>query len=280
MDMNKDPDGISRVCFYELYACSVCRYTEENIGACYAYCHNGLICVGATKPQVASLPEYYFDLLSKGISFGEAFRRTLDSTVHRGYIDDFSFTTLGAATLRFTPYYPDTYASVTTPVQKLDFGYVSTGGHATKKMILTNKGTQTAEITEVSSSNALFAFHISVPFTIPAKDSIEIVCTFSPSLSKEDSGTISVVSNASDYPRIDIPVYGKGIDLTPHDNATLQLFMTHGGNPDDQNISPNMELVNNRNEPVALSSIRIDYGCYQQYDLFLRFQQNWLYQSI
>jgi len=64
-----------QISFYNLFACSNARYTEENLGALYALgTDQGLLSVGSTKTgSMLEFDEFYL-FLSYGMSWGDAFR--------------------------------------------------------------------------------------------------------------------------------------------------------------------------------------------------------------
>lgn len=74
--------GISNVRFYNLYACSNCRYTVTDVlGGLYAWGHNGLIAVGSTKTGSMLNFDGYNTDLGNGVSFGNALLNWLNANV-------------------------------------------------------------------------------------------------------------------------------------------------------------------------------------------------------
>lgn len=70
--------------FFNLYNCSASRFTEENIAMTYLMKTDyGLATMGSTKPGGNHYPKAFHHLLSKGSTWGEAFR---------GWYNDFGIT--------------------------------------------------------------------------------------------------------------------------------------------------------------------------------------------
>ena len=97
----------------------------------------------------------------------------------------------------------------------LSFGTVSVGGSSTATAVLSNTGSASVTISQISSSSNLFQTSgVSLPVTLGAGQSSTLTVTFSPTAAGAQSGTISVVSNASNSPGT-ISVTGTAVAALP-----------------------------------------------------------------
>ncbi|GEM_PF-1565113 len=94
-------------CFYNLFACSNCRYVESNsMGNCYIFTKDhGLGAVGSTKTGSMLNFEYFYGPLSLGANMGEAFRDWFAEIASWGWYFDnqcwfYGMTLLGDPTLK------------------------------------------------------------------------------------------------------------------------------------------------------------------------------------
>jgi len=101
----------------------------------------------------------------------------------------------------------------------LNFGNVQVGSSSSQYETLTNAGGSSVTITQASASGTGFSISgLNVPITLTSGESITFTAEFAPLASGSDSGSISIVSNASD-PDLTIAVSGTGV-------ATGQLSLT------------------------------------------------------
>jgi hypothetical protein len=99
--------GISNTRFYNLFACSNCRYTTHNfLGGLYAWRHKGLIAVGSTKSGGMKGYNSYNQELAVGECFGESFRRWFNASGIYDLGFCYGMTLLGAGTLKLASYPP------------------------------------------------------------------------------------------------------------------------------------------------------------------------------
>ncbi len=73
--------------FFQLFACGNCRYVEDlNCGAIYALqTRGGINTIGSTHSGGMLHYDYFYTQLAKGISFGEAFLKTIQYIGHYGF---------------------------------------------------------------------------------------------------------------------------------------------------------------------------------------------------
>lgn len=134
-------------------------------------------------------------------------------------------------------------AQVAASPGSLNFGTVSVGGRSTQMLSLTNTGTASATLSQVTASGSGFAVSgITLPFTLAAGQSVSFSATFSPTSAGSDSGAVSVVSNAPNSP-LGISLSGTGsaqtVSLSPGSlsfgnvtlgqNSVLPVVLTNTG---------------------------------------------------
>lgn len=77
--------------FYNLYACSACNINvKDNLGSHYLFSNNSLTVVGSTKTGGMNMYQSFYDNLSSGFTFGEAFRKWFWNPTYGPYGDSYS----------------------------------------------------------------------------------------------------------------------------------------------------------------------------------------------
>jgi HYDIN/CFA65/VesB-like, Ig-like domain/Abnormal spindle-like microcephaly-assoc'd, ASPM-SPD-2-Hydin/Right handed beta helix region/Flagellar-associated PapD-like len=95
----------------------------------------------------------------------------------------------------------------------LSFGDVGVGERSTQSLTLTNAGTGTVTITQASVTGDGFSLSgLTVPMTLAAGQSTNFGAKFAPTTSGSATGSISVVSNASNSPTV-VSLSGTGVTL-------------------------------------------------------------------
>ncbi len=102
----------------------------------------------------------------------------------------------------------------------IDFGSDTTGVSKKGSVNIYNRGTDTLQVTKITSTNALFTFSPSV-FTIAPSDSSMLTITFTPVDTSSQSGFIILTHNATGSPD-SISVKGKGLGFVP-----ITKYLTH-----------------------------------------------------
>jgi hypothetical protein len=93
----------------------------------------------------------------------------------------------------------------------LRFGAIIVGQSDTLLVTVTNNGTTTVTVSEITGSNPEFAYSsLSLPLTLVAGQSVNLTVTFTPTAPVFTDGTITFSSNASN-PHFAIPVRGTGV---------------------------------------------------------------------
>ncbi len=91
--------------------------------------------------------------------------------------------------------------SLSASTASMDFGQVAIGGNKTLTVTLTNTSTsQDISVTQLTVSGTTFEISSSLtaPFTVAAGQSTDVGITYSPTTANSDTGSLTVVSNASD----------------------------------------------------------------------------------
>jgi hypothetical protein len=94
----------SNVRFYNLFACSNARYTENNFGGLCAFSHNGLLTIGSTKMGSMLSFQSYNQPLGDGKNFGEAFKAWVAAIGITNPYWHYGMVLQGAGTLKLQPY--------------------------------------------------------------------------------------------------------------------------------------------------------------------------------
>lgn len=96
--------------------------------------------------------------------------------------------------------------------RSLWFGKVVTGQSQTQPVTLTNIGSSSVTVTQVSVSVATFTVdNFNPPVTLAAGQSVNLSVTFAPTTTGNISGVVTFTSNASNG-TLNLPVSGKGVD--------------------------------------------------------------------
>jgi hypothetical protein len=93
----------------------------------------------------------------------------------------------------------------------VSFGNVNLGSSASQTITLTNSGTGSVTVSSLSVSGAGFSLGtVSTPFTLAGGSTKQLTATFAPTTTGAASGTVSVVSNATNA-NLTIPLSGTGV---------------------------------------------------------------------
>ncbi|MGO9402181.1 MAG: choice-of-anchor D domain-containing protein, partial [Terriglobales bacterium] len=134
----------------------------------------------------------------------------------------------------------------------LAFGSVQVGSNSSKSETLTNTGTATVTISQATPSGAGFSVSgLNLPVTLAANQSVTFTAAFAPTSAGAVSGTLSVVSNASNSP-LSIPLSGTG--LTPGTLTANPTSVNFGSVTVGTNQSVSVTVTNTGEESVTVSS--------------------------
>lgn len=90
---------------------------------------------------------------------------------------------------------------LTPSAGSVNFGKILVGSSASQAVTLTNTGNSSVSISQISVSGTGFtASGVTPPVTLPAGQGVSLVVRFSPSLAGASTGSVTVVSNASNSP--------------------------------------------------------------------------------
>ena len=138
---------------------------------------------------------------------------------------------------------------LTVTPRSLNFGTLLVGAQTTADLTLQNSGSAPTTVSNLSSSSGSFTAGASTPITVPATGSATVPVTFSPTTAGTHSGTLTILSNASDNPSISIALSGMaetpGISFAPEALS----FSSTPGNP----VAQTLTLINSGSTPVTWS---------------------------
>jgi hypothetical protein len=101
----------------------------------------------------------------------------------------------------------------------LSFGNVNTGSQSTQSVTVTNTGNANVTISQIVESGTGFALNgASTPVTLTPGQNLSFSVIFTPSAVGNDSGTVTVTSNATASPTT-ITLAGAGVTAAPHSVA-------------------------------------------------------------
>lgn len=134
----------------------------------------------------------------------------------------------------------------------ISFGNVAVGSNSTQSLSLTNTGTATANISQAAISGAGFTVLGASPSgSVGVGQSVTVEIQFAPQSSGAASGTLSVVSDASNSPA-SISLTGMGTQ--PGAGLTVSpSSLSFGSVAVGQNITQIVQLTNNENANVVLN---------------------------
>jgi hypothetical protein len=105
-----------------------------------------------------------------------------------------------------------------TPLS-IDFGTVLVGTPKTVNVLLQNNGGVSTTVSSLASSSGNFTIGLSAPVTVPASGAATVPVTFTTGMSGSYSGTLVILSNATNNPTITVTLSGRsenpGIGISP-----------------------------------------------------------------
>ena len=144
--------------------------------------------------------------------------------------------------------------SLTVTPSSASFGNVTMGSPSSQTIQLTNSGTGTLTISQVSVTGSGFnTSTLSLPISLAASQSTNFNVVFSPASSGTVSGSVSVVSNAANSPT-SIPLSGTGVGATQtlsFSSKSLSFGNVNAGSSSTQTVT----VSNTGNASVTISSI-------------------------
>src|ERR1700687_3520135 len=138
----------------------------------------------------------------------------------------------------------------------INFANAVVGTTLSQVLIITNTGTATLSVTQVTESGSAFAVSgFSLPLNVSAGQRTTITVAFRPTAVGPASGNISVVSNATGSP-LAIPLSGTGVASTfllGANPTTLNFANVNVGSTGSLSVT----LTNNGNSNVTISSVTV-----------------------
>jgi hypothetical protein len=144
--------------------------------------------------------------------------------------------------------------ALTITPSSASFGNVTTGSSSSQTIQLTNSGTGTLSITQVSVTGSGFSLgSLSLPVSLTAGQSQSFNVPFAPSSTGTMSGSVTVVSNAPNSPAT-IPLSGTGVAptlLLSFSSTSLTFGSVNTGSSSTQSVT----ITNTGNANVQISGI-------------------------
>jgi hypothetical protein len=104
-----------------------------------------------------------------------------------------------------------TALQLSTSPTSLNFGNLATGSNATQRVTISNNGNSSVSISQISASGAGYSTSgVTLPFSLAAGQSTSFNVTFAPTSTGSLSGSVTVVSNATNSPAT-ISLSGTGV---------------------------------------------------------------------
>jgi hypothetical protein len=136
----------------------------------------------------------------------------------------------------------------------LRFGGVDVGQSEALLATITNSGTSSVTLSEISVNNSAFAASaLSLPLTLLAGQSVDVNVTFAPAAMGWTSGTIKIYSNASN-PTLVLGLQGAGV--SGESVTASPSLLSFGQVPIGGNASLPVVLTNTRSGKVTLPGIQ------------------------
>jgi subtilisin family serine protease len=151
----------------------------------------------------------------------------------------------------------------------IDYDSVFVNVSKTDSIIIKNLGTDTLHISDIQVNNPVFALDNSL-FSLAPRKSKTIVITFTPSASAIFSGTLTISSNDSDEPSLEITLQGTGV--TPPDinlstetlnenlytgQQAVQTFTIHNDIPEGSNLIFDIYTMEEEQSSLKIENIKI-----------------------
>ncbi len=108
----------------------------------------------------------------------------------------------------------------------LDLGSVQEGGHSTALLNISNPGSASITVTGASISGLPFSVDTPTPFTLPAQRSIRFPVKFSPIDSAPHMGTLTLTTDATSIPTLEVALVGMGIPAPDITSSLASLSLT------------------------------------------------------
>ncbi len=133
-----------------------------------------------------------------------------------GIVDDFRVFGTALTASQIMSIYGGGQGTLTASPSSLAFGNVNVGNFLSLPVTVTNTGSSPVTVSSVTIAGAEFSLSpIQTPFTLQQMGSAQLTVTFSPTQTGTASGTVTVVSNATN-PQLSIPLSGTGVANIQH----------------------------------------------------------------
>ncbi|HMY76069.1 MAG TPA: choice-of-anchor D domain-containing protein, partial [Blastocatellia bacterium] len=137
----------------------------------------------------------------------------------------------------------------------LGFGNVNLNATADRTLTVSNVGTQSLNVTGITTTNTLFSVTSGTSFTVAAGAQQTVTVRFAPTAAGNQNGTLNIASNDPTQPAFAVPLSGAGIDVQP--TARTVRAVNASGAPGGTVLVP-VELVAQGNENALGFSLTFD----------------------
>jgi len=120
------------------------------------------------------------------------------------------------------------YRRLSAALLTYDYGMVANGGSKYKTIRLTNRGSSTTTISAINISDSHFTTTTSAPLNVPAYCSVYVPLTYTPTAVSNNSGTVTIQSNAQDNPNIVVSLSAMGVNITHYDRSVIAKYGNTG----------------------------------------------------
>jgi Abnormal spindle-like microcephaly-assoc'd, ASPM-SPD-2-Hydin/Protein of unknown function (DUF1573) len=140
----------------------------------------------------------------------------------------------------------------------INFGNVSTGLKTTNNVVLTNTGPTNLTISLMALTGADFSISgIATPATLSAGQSAQVGVTFSPTASGSSSGSLTITSNDSVNPTINVALSGTGTSAPTGQLDANSNSISFGAIATGATAGQQIVLTNAGNSAVTISSVTV-----------------------
>jgi Abnormal spindle-like microcephaly-assoc'd, ASPM-SPD-2-Hydin/Protein of unknown function (DUF1573) len=144
---------------------------------------------------------------------------------------------------------------LTASSTSLSFSSVSVGSNATKSITLTNSGTVPVQVNSITWTGAGFSVSgVTAPFVLSASQIATLNVKFAPTAAGTDTGSISVVSNATGSP-LAISLNGTATTAPSGQLTVSPSTVNFGSVVDGSNSSKTITLTNTGNAALQITNV-------------------------
>lgn len=138
----------------------------------------------------------------------------------------------------------------------INFATLADGLKSTRNLVLSNTGSADLTVSVLTLTGADFTISgISTPKTIASEQSIQAVVTFSPTAAGSASGNISITSNDSTNPTVNVPLSGTGTATVTSEVTASPASLSFGAIAIGSSSKQQIVLTNSGNAILNISGV-------------------------